>query len=239
MERLQYKRVLLKLSGEALLGQRENGIDPHQCEQIANKLREVVDQKIELAIVIGGGNIFRGKTAAQNGMDRTTADYMGILATVINALALQDALEKSGMETRVLTAISMPSVAEPYIRRRAIRHLEKGRVVILAAGTGHPYFSTDTNAVLRALEIHAEVVLKATTVDGVYDSDPKQNPNAKFYDKLTISQALEQDLKVMDGSALALARDNRLPIIIFNLNLKDGIKQAARGEKIGTMVEPK
>lgn len=235
---MKWKRIVLKLSGETLLGEREYGIDPKTSLELANRLKEVTALGTELAIVIGAGNIFRGEPASKNGMERATADYMGMLATVINALALQDALEKSGVDSRVMTAIAMPSVAEPYIRRRAIRHLEKGRVIILAAGTGHPYFSTDTNAVLRALEIDAHVVLKATSVDGVYDTDPKKNPDAKRYETLTIQEALEKHLKVMDAAALALARDNAMPIVVFNVFEKGSLKAICEGEHIGTFVEP-
>lgn len=234
-----YKRVLLKISGESLLGERENGVDPKQCEQLANELKEIVECKVELAIVLGGGNIFRGKSAAENGMDRATADYIGMLATVINALALQDALEKVGCPTRVLSAISMPSIAEQFIRRRAIRHLEKGRIVILAAGTGHPYFSTDSNAALRALELHCQVLLKATQVDGMYDKDPQTNHDAVKYEELSIQEALEKNLAVLDASALALARDNHLPIIIFDLYQKGNILKVISGAKVGTYVAPR
>ncbi len=233
----KWNRVLLKLSGESLLGKREYGIDPQAAAGLAEEFKEILATGVQLAIVIGGGNIFRGQAAAKNGLDRATADYMGMLATVINALGLQDALEKADIHTRVLTAIPIPSIAEPYIRRRAIRHLEKGRVVILAAGTGHPYFSTDSNASLRALELHCDVILKATTVDGVYDSDPKTNSGAKKYDTVTIQEALEKNLHVMDASALALARDNKLPIVVFSLKDKNMLK-VINGEKIGTVVDP-
>lgn len=235
---MKWKRIVLKLSGETLLGEREYGIDPKTSRELAERLKEVTQMGAELAIVIGGGNIFRGEPASKNGMERATADYMGMLATVINALGLQDALEKSGVDSRVMTAIAMPSVAEPYIRRRAIRHLEKGRVIILAAGTGHPYFSTDTNAVLRALEIDAHVVLKATSVDGVYDKDPKSNTDAKRYETITIQEALEKHLKVMDAAALALARDNAMSIVVFNVFEKGSLKAICEGENIGTHVHP-
>jgi len=235
---MQWKRIVLKISGETLLGEREYGIDPKTSVELAERLKEVTKMGVELAIVIGAGNIFRGEPASKNGLERATADYMGMLATVINALALQDALEKLGVGSRVLTAIAMPSIAEPYIRRRAIRHLEKGRVIILAAGTGHPYFSTDTNAVLRALEIDAHVVLKATSVDGVYDKDPKGNTDAKRYETITIQEALEKHLKAMDAAALALARDNAMPIVVFNVFEKGSMKAICNGEHIGTFVHP-
>ena len=235
---MQWKRIVLKISGETLLGEREYGVDPKTSVELAERLKEVTKMGVELAIVIGAGNIFRGEPASKNGLERATADYMGMLATVINALALQDALEKLGVGSRVLTAIAMPSIAEPYIRRRAIRHLEKGRVIILAAGTGHPYFSTDTNAVLRALEIDAHVVLKATSVDGVYDKDPKGNTDAKRYETITIQEALEKHLKVMDAAALALARDNAMPIVVFNVFEKGSMKAICNGEHIGTFVHP-
>ena len=235
---MQWKRIVLKISGETLLGERECGIDPKTSVELAERLKEVTKMGVELAIVIGAGNIFRGEPASKNGLERATADYMGMLATVINALALQDALEKLGVGSRALTAIAMPSIAEPYIRRRAIRHLEKGRVIILAAGTGHPYFSTDTNAVLRALEIDAHVVLKATSVDGVYDKDPKGNTDAKRYETITIQEALEKHLKVMDAAALALARDNAMPIVVFNVFEKGSMKAICNGEHIGTFVHP-
>lgn len=235
---MKYKRVLLKLSGESLLGSREYGIEPKAANELALELKSVRDAGTQLAIVIGGGNIFRGNSAAKNGLNRTTADYMGMLATVMNALALQDALEKSGVATRVLTAIPIPSIAEPYILRRAIRHLEKDRIVILAAGTGHPYFSTDSNATLRALELDCEIVLKASTVDGVYDKDPNKDASAKRYNQLTIQEALEKNLKVMDASALALARDNKLSLIVFDFGVKGNIKKVISGEDIGTKIIP-
>ncbi len=234
----KYKRVLLKLSGEALLGDRQYGIDPKVVFKIAKQIKEIDRIGVQLAIIIGGGNIFRGYTAASSGMDRATADYMGMMATIMNALALQDAIESEGIQSRVQSAISMPEVAEPYIRRRAIRHLEKRRVVILAAGTGNPYFSTDTAASLRALEINCEVILKATKVDGVYDKDPVLHKKAKKIDQLTHIQVLNNKLKVIDSTAISLCMDNNLPIIIFNL-LDDGnIKKVICGEKIGTVICP-
>jgi uridylate kinase len=233
-----YSPVLLKLSGEALQGSTGFGIDPDTLADISAQIQEVVagPNGIRLAVVIGGGNIFRGQLLADKGHDRATGDYMGMLATVINALALQEALEKQGLETRVLSALTITEVAEPYIRRRAIRHLEKGRVVIFAAGTGNPFFTTDTAAVLRASEIGAEVLLKATKVDGVYDKDPVKNPDAVFFRELTYMQAIERRLKVMDTTALSLAMDNKLPIIVFNLTKRGNIKKVLSGEKVGTMV---
>ena len=232
----KYKRVLLKLSGEALLGEREYGIDPKMATRLGEEIKAVVADGTELAIVVGGGNIFRGYAASVNGMDRATGDYMGMIATVMNALALQDAFEKLGVETRVQSALNIPQVAEPYIRRRAIRHLEKGRVVILAAGSGDPYFTTDTASVLRACEIGAEVLLKATKVDGIFDADPVKNPDAKKYDLVTYQEVIEKQLNVMDASAIGLARDNQMPLIVFNLNEPGNIKRAIDGETIGTAV---
>lgn len=234
MKLLKYKRVLLKLSGEALSGKRKYSIDPDVVRSIAVQIAEVNRLGAQIAIVVGGGNIFRGLAASAHGMDRATADYIGMLATVMNALALQDGLEKEGVATRVQSAITMNEVAEAYIRRKAIRHLEKGRVVILAAGTGNPYFSTDTAAALRALEINAEAILKATKVDGVYDADPIVNPEAKKFASLTYLDALNKNLKVMDATAVSLCMDNRLPIVVFSLNGKDNIKRAILGEQIGT-----
>ena len=231
-----FKRVLLKISGEALSGERGYGIDPLACSGIAERIKEVKDLGIEIAVVIGGGNIIRGEKFAAKGMDRSTADYMGMLATVINSMALQDALERIGCFTRVQTAIQMEQVAEPYIRRRAIRHLEKGRVVIFAGGTGNPYFTTDTAAVLRAVEICADVILKATKVDGIYSADPIVDRHAKKYDKLKYIDVISRGLKVMDTTAISLCMDNRLPIVVFNLNVKGNIKRACLGEKVGTTV---
>jgi uridylate kinase len=231
-----YKRILLKLSGEALMGERAYGIDPNVSTQIAKEIAEIQGMGVETAIVIGGGNIFRGIAASARGMDRATADYMGMLATVINALALQDALERQGVVTRVVTAIEMRAVAEPFIRRRAIRHLEKGRVVVFGAGTGNPYFSTDTAAALRAMEIKAEVILKATKVDGIYDADPMVHPEASRFDRISYLQVLEQGLQVMDATAISLCMDNRLPIVVFNLRTPGNIRRAIIGEPIGSLV---
>ena len=234
--RLRYKRVLLKLSGEALMGPASYGIHAESVIRIAAEIKDVVALGCELAIVIGGGNIFRGVALTATGMDRATADYMGMLATVMNAMALQDALEKQGVVTRVLSAIEMQEVAEPYIRRRATRHLEKGRVVIFAAGTGNPFFTTDTAASLRAAEVGADVILKATKVDGIYDSDPKTNANAVRFRELTYIEFLNKGLKVMDATAISLSMDNRLPIVVFDLFTSGNIKKAVSGEEIGTVV---
>ncbi|HEY1913828.1 MAG TPA: UMP kinase [Vicinamibacterales bacterium] len=231
-----YKRILLKLSGEALMGEQTYGIDPAVATQIAKDVAEIQGMGIETAIVIGGGNIFRGVAASARGMDRATADYMGMLATVINALALQDALEQQNVVTRVVTAIEMRSVAEPFIRRRAIRHLEKGRVVVFGAGTGNPYFSTDTAAALRAMEIKADVIMKGTKVDGIYDADPMVKTDATRFDTISYLQVLEQGLKVMDSTAISLCMDNRLPIVVFNLRTPGNIKRAVSGEPIGSLV---
>jgi uridylate kinase len=231
-----YKRVLLKLSGEALMGEQTYGIDPAVATQIARDVAEILGMGVETAIVIGGGNIFRGVAASARGMDRATADYMGMLATVINALALQDALEQQNVVTRVVTAIEMRSVAEPFIRRRAIRHLEKGRVVVFGGGTGNPYFSTDTAAALRAMEIKADVILKATKVDGIYDADPMVKTDATRFERISYQQVLEQGLKVMDATAISLCMDNRLPIVVFNLRTPGNIKRAITGEPIGSLV---
>ncbi len=233
---LKYKRVLLKLSGEALMGNLGFGIDPGIISQICQELRQVVMLEAELAIVVGGGNIFRGMAASAKGIDRATADYMGMLATVMNALALQEGLEKLGVKTRVLSAMEIREVAEPFIRRRALRHLEKGRVVIFAAGTGNPYFTTDTAASLRAAEIGAEVILKATKVDGIYDRDPMGNPDARKFDKLSYLEVLTRELKVMDSTAISLCKDNRIPLIVFDLARQGNIEKAIRGETIGTLV---
>ncbi|MEM6424243.1 MAG: UMP kinase [Cyanobacteria bacterium P01_H01_bin.119] len=231
-----YKRVLLKLSGEALMGELAYGIDPSIVQYIAQEIAEILNQAVQVAVVVGGGNIFRGIKGAAAGMDRATADYIGMIATVMNAMTLQDALEQNGVPTRVQTAISMQEVAEPYIRRRAIRHLEKNRVVIFGAGSGNPFFTTDTTAALRAAEINAEVVFKATKVDGVYDSDPKQNPDAKRFTSLTYSHVLAHDLKVMDSTAIALCKDNNIPIVVFDLSVPGNISRAVMGESIGTLV---
>ncbi|HMB79949.1 MAG TPA: UMP kinase [Vicinamibacterales bacterium] len=231
-----YKRILLKLSGEALMGEQTYGIDPAVATQIAKDIAEIQGMGVETAIVIGGGNIFRGVAASARGMDRATADYMGMLATVINALALQDALEQQNVVTRVVTAIEMRAVAEPFIRRRAIRHLEKGRVIVFGAGTGNPYFSTDTAAALRAMEIKADVIMKGTKVDGIYDADPMVKTDAVRYDRISYQQVLERGLKVMDSTAISLCMDNRLPIVVFNLRTPGNIKRAITGEPIGSLV---
>jgi uridylate kinase len=231
-----FGRVLLKLSGERLAGEKGFGIVPGVIRGVADEIREVHGLGVELGIVIGGGNVIRGITAAGEGMDRTSADYMGMLASVINAMALQDALEKIGLATRVLSALSIQQVAEPYIRRRAMRHLEKGRVVIFAGGTGNPYFSTDSAAVLRAAEIHAEVVLKATRVDGIFSADPFQDPKAVRYERLTYDEVLHRNLRVMDQTAIALARDNGLPIVVFDMTRPGNVLRIVRGETVGTRV---
>jgi uridylate kinase len=236
MSDYKYKRVLLKLSGEALQGEQGYGIDPKVISEIAQQIKEIVDNGIELAITVGGGNIFRGLAGAAEGMERAQADYIGMLATVMNALALQEGLERIGVFTRVQSAINMQEVAEPYIRRRAIRHLEKGRVVIFAGGTGNPYFTTDTTAALRACEIGAEAILKATQVDGVYDSDPRENPNAKRYDEVSYLEVISKELHVMDSTATTLCKDNGIPIIVFNLHERGNIDRVLKGEHVGTIV---
>jgi uridylate kinase len=232
----RFKRILLKLSGEALIGDGKYGISPKVLQQIAGEVREVIELGVEVGIVLGGGNIFRGVSASTDGMDRASADYMGMLATVINSLALQDALEKLGVFTRVQSAIDMQQLAEPYIRRRAVRHLEKGRVVIFAAGTGNPYFTTDTAASLRAMEIHAEVILKATKVDGIYTADPLKDKTATRYTSLSYIEVLKKNLKVMDSTAISLCMDNDLPIIVFDLGVAGNITRVVLGEEIGTTV---
>lgn len=232
-----YKRVLLKLSGEALAGDQKTGIDTQILDRIASDVAEAQALGTQIGLVIGGGNIHRGVSAAAKGMDRASSDYMGMLATVINSLALQDALEKKNLVTRVQTAIEMAEIAEPYIRRRAIRHLEKGRVVIFAAGTGNPYFTTDTAAALRAMEINAEIILKATKVDGIFDKDPMIHSDAKFYENLSYLDVLKQGLKVMDSTAISLCMDNSLPICTFNLNAPGNVAKVIRGERIGTIVK--
>ncbi|OGW75009.1 MAG: UMP kinase [Nitrospirae bacterium RIFCSPHIGHO2_02_FULL_40_19] len=232
----KYKRVLLKLSGEALMGEKGYGIDQKIVQFISKEIEDVSSFGVQLAVVIGGGNIFRGLEASSEGMERTTADYMGMLATVLNALALQNALEHRGIPTRVLSAIEMRELAEPYIRRRAMRHLEKGRVVIFAAGTGNPYFTTDTAAALRAMEIGAHVILKATKVDGVYSSDPMKDPRAKKFPEITFIDVLKKGLKVMDSTAVSLCMDNNLPIVVFNLMGKGNVKKIIEGKKVGTLV---
>ncbi len=232
----RFKRILLKLSGEALMGDQGFGISPDMIKYVAHEVRSVFDLGVQMAIVVGGGNIFRGIAASSFDMDRTSADHMGMLATVINSLALQDALEKNGVPTRTQSAISMHEVAEPYILRRAVRHLEKGRVVIFAAGTGNPYFTTDTAAVLRAQEIHAQILLKATKVDGLYDSDPVLNRNARFVDHISYMEVLEQQLRVMDMTAISLAMDNNLPLAVFNLKTRGNIRKVVCGEQVGTRI---
>jgi len=236
LTRSKYQRIVLKLSGEALMGDQGFGISPDMIKYVAEEVRSIFDLGIQIALVVGGGNIFRGIAASSFDMDRSSADHMGMLATVINSLALQDALEKKGVQTRVQTAISINEVAEPYILRRAVRHLEKGRVVIFAAGTGNPYFTTDTAAVLRAQEIHAEILLKATKVDGMFDSDPAVNKHAKFIESITYMEALERQLKVMDMTAISLAMDNKLPLVVFNLNGKGNIRNVVCGKTIGTKI---
>lgn len=231
-----YKRILLKLSGEALAGDQGYGIDPKVIAGIADEIKGVIELGVEVALVIGGGNIFRGISAAASGMDRASADYMGMLATVMNSVAMQDALETIGVKTRVQSAIEMQAVAEPYIRRRAVRHLEKGRVVIFGAGTGNPYFTTDTAASLRAMEIHAEVILKATKVDGVYTADPAKDKNAVKYESLTYLDVLQKKLQVMDATATSLCMDNDLPIVVFDLTRSGNIRKVVLGDKIGTTV---
>lgn len=234
--KIKYKRILLKLSGEALSGPQGFGIDTDTIKQISSEIAEVHALGVEIAIIVGGGNFFRGLQASARGMDRATADYIGMLATVMNALSLQYFLEKMNVKTRVQSAITMQEVAEPYIRRKAMRHLEKGRIVIFAAGTGNPFFSTDTAAALRALEIGADVILKATKVDGVYDADPKLNPNAKLIKRLSYIEVLNKSLQVMDSTAISLCMDNNLPIIVFNLTVPGNIKKVVLGEDIGTLI---
>jgi len=231
-----YKRVLLKLSGEALMGEQKFGIDPAVASQIASEVAEIQSIGVQTAVVIGGGNIFRGVAASAKGMDRATADYMGMLATVINGLALQDAMEHHGVNTRVVTAIEMRAVAEPFIRRRAIRHLEKGRVVIFAAGTGNPYFTTDTAAALRAMEIKADVIMKGTKVDGIYTADPLTHPEATRFESISYLKVLEQGLRVMDTTAISLCMDNKLPIVVFNLRTPGNMRRAIMGEPVGSLV---
>ncbi len=235
-KRPQYARILLKLSGEALLGDKPYGVDPAVCAFIARQVADVRSRGVEVGIVVGGGNIFRGMQAAAQGMDRATGDYIGMLATVMNGLALQDAIERTGLPTRVMSAIAMNEIAEPYIRRRAVRHLEKGRVAIFVAGTGNPYFTTDTAAALRAVEIGAEVLLKATKVDGVYDADPMAVPGAHRYDRLEYTDLLRDQLKVMDGAAVSLCMENDLPIVVFDLNGPDNIARVVQGEHVGTYI---
>jgi len=232
----KYNRVLLKLSGEALGGSRDYGIDLEVVETIAAQVKRVHQMGVQVAVVVGGGNIFRGLAATERGFDRATGDYMGMLATVINALALQDALERTGIPARTMTAIQMPQVAEPYIRRRAVRHLEKGRVVILAAGTGNPYFTTDTTAALRAVEIEADVILKATKVDGVYTADPKKDPSATRYDEISYIDVINRGLKVMDSTAITFCMDNGIPIVVFDVLAKGNVRSLLEGQRVGTLV---
>lgn len=237
MPQPRYKRILLKLSGEALMGDQEFGIDPEMMKYVAEEVRSVFDLGVQVAIVVGGGNIFRGIAASSYGMDRASADHMGMLATVINALALQDALERRGVFTRVLSAIEMREVAEPFIRRRAIRHMEKMRLVIFASGTGNPYFSTDTAAALRAMETKSEIILKGTKVDGIYDADPLTNPKAQKFDRLTYFDVLQKGLKVMDTTAISLCMENALPIIVFDVKRPGNLRRIVTGERVGTIVE--
>ena len=236
MTKPTYHRILLKLGGESLLGERDYGIDPNAAAEVAGEIKLVVGTGTQIAVVIGAGNIFRGLAGAANGIERSTADYMGMLATVMNSLALQDALEKIGVDTRVQSGLEMPAVAEPYIRRRAIRHMDKGRVVILAAGSGNPYFTTDTGAALRALELNCDCIMKATKVDGIYNKDPVKYPDAKKYTSLTYMDALKERLAVMDTSAFALCMDNNMPIMVFDFFVKGNAKRAVLGEHIGTVV---
>jgi len=233
---MTYKRILLKLSGEALMGKEGYGIDPDTMKEIAEQVQGVKETGVGIAIVVGGGNIYRGMRAVQQGIDRATGDYMGMIATIMNCLALQDNLERLGLATRVQTAIQMAAIAEPYIRRRAIRHMEKGRIVIFAGGTGNPFFTTDTAAALRAMEIGADVILKATRVNGVYDKDPEKHDDATFIPEITYMEVLERNLKVMDATAIALCRENRLPIIVFNLKDRNNMKRVVLGEAVGTIV---
>ncbi|SED19335.1 uridylate kinase [Tenacibaculum sp. MAR_2009_124] len=236
---MQYKRILLKLSGEALMGEKQYGIDPKRLQEYAIEIKQVIEQDIEVAIVIGGGNIFRGVAGASNGMDRVQGDHMGMLATCINGLALQSALEDQGVQTRLQTAIEIKEIAEPYIKRRANRHLEKGRVVIFGAGTGNPYFTTDTAAVLRAIEVNADAILKGTRVDGIYNEDPEKNKNAIKFNNITFKDVIEKGLKVMDMTAFTLSEENKLPIIVFDMNKKGNLLKLVSGEQIGTVVDNK
>jgi uridylate kinase len=233
---MKYKRVLLKLSGEALMGDRNYGIDPKRLADYAEEIKSIINKGIEVAIVIGGGNIFRGLAGASNGMDRVQGDYMGMLATIINGLALQSALEETNLQTRLLTSIEMKQIAEPFIKRRAVRHLEKGRVVIFGGGTGNPYFTTDTAAVLRAIEIGADVIIKGTRVDGIYSSDPEKDIKAKKFENITFKEVMNKDLKVMDMTAFTLSEENDLPIIVFDMNKKGNLMKVISGENVGTLV---
>ena len=233
---MQYKRILLKLSGEALMGEQNHGIDPLRINQYAQEIKEIQKEKVEIAIVIGGGNIFRGVSVASKGIDRVQADYMGMLATVINGLALQTALENNDVQTRLQTAIKIEAIAEPFIKRKATRHLEKGRVVIFGCGTGNPFFTTDSAAVLRAIEINADVILKGTRVDGIYDEDPEKNKNAIKFDSLSFDEVLKRGLRIMDTTAFTLSQENNLPIIVFDMNTKGNLKKIINGKSIGTIV---
>ncbi len=234
---MKYKRILLKLSGESLMGNKQFGIDNERIAEYAKQIKEIADMNVQVAVVIGGGNIFRGIQAEEGGMDRVHGDYMGMLATMINSMALQAALEKTGIETRLQSAIKMEQICEPFIRRKAVRHLEKGRVVIFGAGTGNPYFTTDTAATLRAIEIEADVVLKGTRVDGIYTSDPEKDKSATKYDTLTFDEAYSKGLNIMDMTAFTLCKENKLPIIVFDMNKKGNLKQVMMGDKVGTLVE--
>ena len=233
---MKYKRILLKLSGESLMGDKHFGIDNSRLKQFSNDIQEILNMGTEIAIVIGGGNIFRGVQAEEGGMERTQGDYMGMLATMINSMALQSALEADGMDTRLLSAIKMEQIAEPFIRRKAMRHLEKGRIIIFGAGTGNPYFTTDTAASLRAIEIEADIILKGTRVDGIYSSDPEKDPNAKKFDELTFNQVFEKELNIMDMTAFTLCKENNKPIIVFDMNTPGNLKKVIQGDKIGTLV---
>ncbi|MDE0870754.1 MAG: UMP kinase [Flavobacteriales bacterium] len=234
---MKYKRILLKLSGEALMGAKQFGIDNDRLKQYAEEIKQIVESGVEVAIVVGGGNIFRGVQAAEGGMERTQGDYMGMLATVINSMALQSALESCGVDTRLQSAIELKQIAEPFIRRRAVRHLEKGRVVIFGGGTGNPFFTTDSAASLRAIEIDADVILKGTRVDGIYTADPEKDPNATRYDRITFSEVYEKGLKVMDMTAITLCNENKLPIVVFNMNKAGNLKRIVSGEDVGTLVD--
>ncbi|MDZ4845881.1 MAG: UMP kinase [Chitinophagales bacterium] len=234
---MKYKRILLKLSGESLMGANQYGIDPKRIDQYAEDIKEIISGNIQVAVVIGGGNIFRGLQAEENGIERAQGDYMGMLATVINGMALQSALEKAGLKTRLLSAIKMEQICEPYIRRRAIRHLEKNRVVIFAAGTGNPFFTTDTAAALRAVEIEADIILKGTRVDGIYTADPEKDKKAKKYDTISFDEVIKKNLQIMDQTAFTLCRENKLPIIVFDMNKKGNLRKLLKGEKIGTLVK--
>ena len=233
---MKYNRILLKLSGEALMGTRQYGIDPKTLAEYADEIKQIHDLGVEIAIVIGGGNIFRGVAGASNGMDRVQGDYMGMLATVINGMALQGALEEKGMLTRLQTALKIEAIAEPYIKRRAVRHLEKGRIVIFGAGTGNPYFTTDTAAVLRGVEVHADVILKGTRVDGIYTEDPEKNANATKFESISFEQVIKKGLNVMDSTAFTLSQENKLPIVVFDMNKKGNLLKICNGEPIGTIV---